>query len=104
MKTATLHYIIKIAIIILLLLCLLPMPYGFYQFVRFFSAVGFAWLAYDEGRNGYKTEMWIYIILAILFQPLLKVSLGRTIWNILDVVIAIGLVISIFIKHRRPLQ
>ncbi|WP_335339821.1 DUF6804 family protein [Algoriphagus sanaruensis] len=38
--------------------------------------------------------------LAILFQPLLKISLGRDIWNIVDVVVGIGLLISIWAKPR----
>ena len=30
--------------------------------------------------------------LALLFQPFLKVALGRTTWNVVDVVVAVGLV------------
>lgn len=32
---------------ILLLLCLLPMPYGYYMFVRFVSMVAFGVMAYQ---------------------------------------------------------
>ena len=75
---------LKIILATLLLLCLLDMPYGFYQFVRFAATVGFAYLAYSANEQNCKNEMLIYIALSILFQPFIKIALGRTIWNIID--------------------
>ena len=91
---------IKIILAILFFLCLLKMPYGFFQFVRFTALVGFAVLAYQAYESKNKTGMIIYICLAILFQPLMKISLGREIWNILDVIVAIGLIFTIFWKRE----
>jgi len=76
------------------------MPYGYYQFVRYIALIGFALLAYEANEKQNKTEMIIYICLAVLFQPIFKISLGREIWNIIDVVIGIGLIVSIFIKPK----
>jgi uncharacterized membrane protein YhdT len=76
------------------------MPYGFYQLVRFTALVGFVILAYQASERQDRTEMIIYICLAILFQPLMKITLGRQIWNIVDIVVGIGLVITIFIKKK----
>jgi len=90
--------LIKIILAILFFICLADLPYGFYQLVRFVALVGFSVLAYNSHLNSNKTEMLIYIFLALLFQPLLKVSLGRTIWNIVDVIVGIGLLSSIIIK------
>ncbi|WP_029596902.1 DUF6804 family protein [Flavobacterium sp. ACAM 123] len=87
--------IIKVALATLLLLCLLDMPYGFYQFVRFTAMVGFAYLAYSANEQSEKNELFIYIALALLFQPFFKIALGRTVWNIVDVIVSIGLVISV---------
>ena len=87
--------IIKIGLSILLLLCLTDMPYEFFQLVRFLSLIGFGILAFDANQKQKQTEMIIYITLAILFQPLLKISLGRTLWNIVDVIVAIGLLLSL---------
>jgi lipoprotein signal peptidase len=36
-----------------------------------------------------------FAALAILFQPFLRIALGRTIWNIGDVIVAIGLILLI---------
>jgi len=91
---------IKIILAILFFICLADLPYGYYQFVRFVALVGFAILAYTANENASKTEMIIYVCLAILFQPLLKISLGRDFWNVVDVVVGIGLLISIFITPK----
>jgi hypothetical protein len=85
----------KILIAALLLLCLLDMPYGYYQFVRFAAMVGFAYLAYSANQQNRKNDMFVYIALALLFQPFIKIALGRTIWNIVDLIVSIGLVISV---------
>jgi len=92
--------VIKIVLAILLFLCLADMPYGYYQFVRFAGLIGFAILAYQANQQGRQTEMIIYGGLALLFQPFFKIALGREIWNIVDVIVGIGLLISIFMKPK----
>lgn len=87
--------IIKIVLAILLLLCLLDMPYGFYQLVRFVALVGFGILAYYANQGEDKIAMVIYAGLALLFQPFFKIALGREIWNMVDVIVGIGLIISL---------
>ena len=100
-KTAEqLATIIKISLSILLFLCLIDMPYGFYQFVRFLALIGFGILAFQSYQEGKQTSMVIYGALALLFQPLFKISLGREIWNGVDVVVGIGLLISVIYKKR----
>lgn len=95
-----LNSVIKIVLAILFFLCLADMPYGFYQFVRFAGLIGFAILAYQANQQGRQTEMIIYGGLALLFQPFFKIALGRQMWNIVDVIVGIGLLISIFMKPR----
>ena len=92
--------IIKVVLPILLFLCLADMPYGFYQFVRFAGLIGFAILAYQAHEQGRQTEMIIYGGLALLFQPFFKVALGRQMWNIVDFIDGLGLIISIFLKPK----
>lgn len=86
---------IKVILALLFFLCLLDMPYAYYQLVRFSGLVGFAILAYKANEKQSKTEMIIYVCLAVLFQPILKIALGRELWNVIDVVVGIGLLISV---------
>jgi hypothetical protein len=92
--------VIKSTLALLFFICLVDMPYGYYQFVRILGLVGFAVLAYQTYKQGMHTEMIIYAGLALLFQPFFKIALGREIWYIVDVVVGIGLLISIFIKPK----
>ena len=90
--------IIKIILSILLFGCLLDMPYGYFQLVRFISMIGFIFLALTINEQKNKNEFFIYIALALLFQPFIKIALGRSIWNIVDVIVGACLIISLFNK------
>ena len=93
--------IIKIVLAVLLLLCLAKMPYGYYILVRFVAFIVFGILALMtyQKRNEIDIEILLYIALALLFQPFAKVALGRTLWNVVDVVVGVGLVASLFLKN-----
>ena len=77
------------------------MPYGFYHFVRLSGLIGFVFLAYKANQQGKQNEMFVYGGLALLFQPIFKIPLGRELWNIVDVIVGIGLIISIFIPLKK---
>lgn len=100
MKSIKNAIVIKIILSILFLVCLLKMPYGYYQATRFIGMVGFILLAYFnyERNKNLNFTLIIYIALTLLFQPFIKIALGRTIWNVVDVVVSIGLIASIFWK------
>ncbi|MBC8147810.1 MAG: hypothetical protein H8E98_07490 [Bacteroidetes bacterium] len=93
--------IIKIGLALLFFLCLVNMPYGFYQFVRFVALIGFGILAYKANEENKNTEMIIYGGLALLFQPFFKIALGREMWNIVDVIVGIGLIASLFMNRTK---
>jgi hypothetical protein len=76
------------------------MPYGYYQFVRLTAGISFAYFAYGAYEDKKEIQMLLFIALAILFQPFLKISLGRELWNIVDVLVAIGLLGSLLIKKK----
>jgi hypothetical protein len=92
--------LIKIVLAILFFLCIADMPYGFYQFVRFAGLVGLGLLAYQAHEQGRHIEMIIFGGLALLFQPFFKIALGRSMWNIVDLVVGMGLLISLLIKSN----
>ena len=92
--------VIKIVLAVLLFFCLADMPYGYYQLVRFAGLVGFVILAYQANQQGRNTEMIVWGALALLFQPFFKIALGREMWNIVDVIVGLGLIISIWIRPK----
>lgn len=83
--------LIKLIIAILLLLCLADMPYGFFQLVRFATTAAFAYLSYDYFKSKKDGLGILFTALALLFQPFIKIALGRTLWNVVDVLVAVAL-------------
>ena len=81
------------------LICLLDMPYGYYQIVRFLGMIGFGYLAFTKYEEN---QAWFIFFLAsaILINPIFKISLGRTLWNVIDVIWAIILIGSIFQEQK----
>lgn len=92
--------IIKLVLAILLFGCLLKLPYGYYQLVRFVAVMGFAILSYHSKKQGEETQMIVYGAVALIFQPFFKIALGRELWNIVDLIVGVGLLVSLF-KNRK---
>lgn len=88
---------VYIVLSVLLLLCLAPMPYGYYQLVRFIAAVVFIVLAWHNYNTKEVCLTVVFGALALLFQPFIKIALGRTMWNIVDVIVT-GMLIIMWIK------
>jgi hypothetical protein len=38
--------------------------------------------------------------LALLFQPFAKIALGRAMWNVVDIVVAIGLIVLVIADKK----
>ena len=90
---------LKLILAALFLLCLANMPYGFYNLVRFVAMIVFAVYAYTYYEKNNNKLAIAFLSLAILFQPLLPIYLGRMLWNIIDVVVAIFLIV-LYVKEN----
>ena len=85
---------------LILLLCLAPMPYAYFILVRFLTMVGFGYMAFKYFKQRKEALTWTFLTLALLFQPFAKIGLGRTVWNIVDVIVAIGLIVLFIIEWK----
>ena len=84
----------------MMLLCLAPMPYGYYMLVRFVTMVAFGLLAYQYYMRQKTVATVIFMVLALLFQPIYKIALGRVTWNVIDVLVAV-LLIALYVLEKR---
>ena len=91
---------IKLILATLCFVCLADMPYGYYQFVRMAGLIGFSVLAYMASQSKNQIEVIVYGTLALVFQPFFKLALGRELWNVVDVIVGAGLIISVFYKSK----
>jgi len=89
------HY--KLAIVVSTILLLGaggPWPYGYYTLLRISVATTalLFWGFYSErNQEGWKH---FYLGVAILFNPIIPISLGRPIWSVLDIAVIVPLLIS----------
>ena len=89
--------LLKLGLAALSLLCIIDMPYGYYQLYRFLALGVFLYLAYEEQDK--KEWMIVWLMTSLLVQPIFKIALGREIWNLVDIAFALILIISAFKKE-----
>lgn len=85
---------------IALLLCLLPMPYGYYSLVRFAAMIIFGCMIFSFYKDSNNPLSIVAGSLALLFQPFFKITLGKAMWNVVDVIVAIALIILWYWKNN----
>lgn len=87
-----------------LLLCLAPMPYGYFTFVRIAATIVFLLKAIEYYKLKKEGLVITLSALAVLFQPFFKIALGRTMWNVIDVIVAIGLIVLFIVEKRKVVR
>jgi hypothetical protein len=88
--------VVKIIAILMLFWALAHNPYGYYQILRWVIAcvTGYsAYMAYEQGKT---TWVWIFGIIAVLFNPIAPIYLARETWSVIDLIVAAILFASIF--------
>lgn len=84
----------------LLLLAIAPLPYAYYQLLRVIIA-GVAGLnAIHSQSSGRSTLGWMWIAVAILFNPVIPLIFGKGIWRVIDFLVALLFAASAL--HGRP--
>ena len=75
----------------LLLIALLPLPYGYYMFLRVivFFGFGYFFLGFRKKCEEKKKQMpmWVWIVggYALLFNPFIPAHMMRTVWAIFNI-------------------
>ncbi len=94
--------IVKIILAVIFLICLINMPYGYYMFVRLAGMIGFIYFAYLDKEQ--KPLLILWIGSAILINPFFKISFGRELWNIVDVIWAVILFLDVIFRNKLKLN
>ena len=84
---------IKTIISILLVVCLFEMPYGYYEFVRLTSFIGFILLLINNHKSEKILLSSMSMLGVILFNPIFRIFFHRKVWNIIDIVVSTLLLI-----------
>lgn len=84
MNTKIIAYIIGA----LLLLAILPLPYGYYTFLRLSVFLAGSFLAYKSYQSAQFGWAISFVSVAILFNPLIPIYLSRAEWLPIDLLCA----------------
>lgn len=97
------HPAIWFAPVTLVLLALFPLPYPYYVFLRIFMFVSCGFLAYQQWAEESIIDKWVLILcaLAILYNPILRISLTREIWSVLNVLTAAAIIVHFLSARNR---
>jgi len=87
--------VLKMVMAIMFLSCLLDWDYFYFQLVRSIGMIGFFILGIKQRRDGNELLSYIWLFSAVLINPLIKVSLGRELWNVVDVIWALLLMYTL---------
>lgn len=84
----------------LLGLALLPVPYGYYQFLRLAVCALCIWTAISKYKERGDLTV-VPVIIAILYNPIFVIHFARPMWQVLNVMSILLLCIYAFAPHKK---
>lgn len=87
MLKAEYNKVSKLAAGIFLLIAIAPFPYGYYTFLRILVTI--ISLLIILNKETHKAELIIFLLIAILFNPIIPIYLTKSIWIPIDIIVAI---------------
>lgn len=81
---------------LMLLGCLIEgMPYGYFQLLRWIVCGVCGYRAFQSHTLQKPVWMWAFLCSVVIFNPLAPIHLGREIWLVLDVGLAVLMLVSL---------
>ena len=90
--------------IAMLLLALIPLPIGYYTLLRIVVCLTSAFLVWTSYEAHKYAWMWTMGVVALIFNPLIPLYLGRETWVVVDIIVVIVFGIFLFknkVKHEK---
>ncbi|MFZ0454739.1 MAG: DUF6804 family protein [Ignavibacteriaceae bacterium] len=88
---------------ILLFIALTNQKIGYYKFLRWVvvaTAIYTAFIAFSK-KESINLGVWIFGLIAILFNPIVPFYLGKNTWQIADLIVGIIFLVSIFLTKEK---
>jgi hypothetical protein len=77
----------------LLFLGAVPLPYGYYMLLRIAACGFFIWAAVITYEKQSQYLPWVFGLLALLFNPIIKIHLPKELWAAVDIASAIFILV-----------
>ncbi len=79
---------------VMLLVGAAPLPYGYYTLLRLVACGVFAFAAFVSFERKSKILPWVFGLLALLFNPIIKVHLPKEAWALVDIAAGVFLLLT----------
>lgn len=73
---------------IALLVTVLPLPYFYYQILRWLVCTTLIILYVNSNKTGEQSPLIVWIIIAIIFNPVSPIHFPKSLWLIIDIATA----------------
>jgi len=73
---------------LLLVVAVLPLPYGYFMFLRLAITAAAVYVAYENFNKDIPVWGIIFIGVALLFNPFYTVHFDKALWAVIDIVVA----------------
>ena len=75
----------------MLFIAIAPLPYGYYTLLRLVTTGLFIWAAIIISERKSKYLIWLFILFALLYNPIIKIHLEKETWGFINIISAIFL-------------
>ena len=72
-------------------------PYGYYIFLRFVCCAVFAYLTVQAIGQQKEKWAWVFGVTAAIYNPFVRVALGRELWSVVNIATVVIAVSSCFV-------
>lgn len=101
-KYSSISVVVRVIAIILLFVATFDKyPYGFYKVLRWVVCAAAAYSAYVAYETNKRVWIWLLGVIALLFNPLIKFHLSRDVWQPIDLLTGILILISLFFVREK---
>jgi len=72
----------------MLAVAVLPLPYGYFMFLRLIITAAAAFVAYENFNKDIPVWGIVFVGVALLFNPFYTVHFDKALWALIDIVVA----------------
>ena len=73
----------------MLAIAVLPLPYGYYMFLRLAVTASAAYVAYENFNKDIPVWGIVFVCVALLFNPFYTIHFDKVLWAVIDIVVAV---------------
>jgi len=91
------HLIPAVIVAIMLLVAIAPLPYVYYQFLRWVTCGIAIFMAIQAYRWKRIWAVWLFGLVAVLFNPIAPIHLTKEIWRPINAACSVLFITSVFV-------